>query len=198
MLKILTFLGLLLTALFAQAQSDLELIFEADDFIGGRPVNQSGLIRFTVVNHGPDDFFPSQNPIQLWGAYEYTVSDGNPYRFFSELNSDDTDCSLVVSNFDPPPPVNNYSRFMWGSISKAIPAQSTTECAFKVSIRQVALLDMQWELTQYDDPDMTNNSQQFSFRGLAASVPVDNYFALLLIISVLLITTWRYGPAKQS
>jgi len=191
MLRILVVLCCLLMTFSVQAQSDLELVFEADDFIGGMPVNQSGVIRFTVFNHGPDDFIASSSPIKLLGAYDYVVSDGNPFRFFSDFNSNDADCSLAVEHFDPPPPVNNYGLFMWGMIYKIIPTQSSITCEFEVSLQEVALLDMQWQIGHNDDPNIDNNTQQFTFRGLAASVPVNNIWALIVLIAFVLTYGWR-------
>ena len=198
MFKSLAVLCCLLIPVMVQAQSDLELVFEAGDFVGGIPVNQSGVIRFTVINHGPDDFIPSPSPIKLLGTYNYVVSDGNPFGFFSEFNSSDTDCSLAVEHFDPPPPVNNYGLFMWGTIYKAIPAQSSVVCEFNVSIREVAWLDMLWQVGLNNDTNTDNNAQQFTFRGLAASVPVNNHFMLLLLMALLMISTWRFRLKHQN
>src|SRR5690554_1278436 len=197
MLRIKMTICLLLMAGLAQAQSDLELIFEVDDFVGGIPVNQTGVIRFTVINHGPDDFYPSSSPIKIFGSYNFIASDGSPFRFFSNFNSSDSACSLAVEHFDPPPPVNNYGLFMWGTIYKHIPAQSSVTCEFNVSVQQMAMLDMQWQIAHIDDPNMDNNTQQFTFRGLAASVPVNNRYLLVLFIVVLLISAWRYRPSKR-
>ena len=191
MLRIKMTICLLLMAGLAQAQSDLELIFEADDFVGGIPVNQTGVIRFTVINHGPDDFYPSSSPIKIFGSYNFIASDGSPFRFFSNFNSSDSACSLAVEHFDPPPPVNNYGLFMWGTIYKHIPAQSSVTCEFNVSVQQMAMLDMQWQLAHNEDPNDDNNSQQFTFRGLAASVLANQPIVLTLLVLWLLITTCR-------
>lgn len=198
MIKKLLFICFIATPFFSSAQSDLALTFEANDFAGGIPVNQHGVIRFTVTNNGPDDFFPSSRPIQIWGSYNYIISDGNPFGFFSDFNNSDSACSLAVEHFDPPPPVNNYGIFMWGTIYKDIPAQSSVMCEFNVSIQEVALLDMQWQIAHSDDPNMTNNTQQFTFRGLAASVPVNNLFMLMLLMAVVLVSACRYSLSKQN
>jgi len=195
--RLVLILCCILLVIEGRAQSDLSLRFEANDFVAGIPVNQNGAIRFTVTNNGPDDFFPPSEPIKILGSYNYIISDGNPFGFFSAFNSNDPTCLLAVEHFDPPPPVNNYGLFMWGTIYKHIPAQSSVMCEFNASIQQMAFLDMQWQIAHIDDPNMDNNTQQFTFRGLAASVPVNNRYLLVLFIVVLLISAWRYRPSKR-
>lgn len=196
--RLFTFLGLLGFVFAGFAQSDLELTFEADDFVGGIPVNQKGVIRFTVFNHGPVDMITSQGPTRIFGYYNYVNSD---IGFLWEFQSDDSDCVLAFEHFDPPPPVNNYVLKLFGGIDKHIPAQSSVTCEFTTSVRGVGISDMLWRINPphgANDPDMTNNTQQFTFRGLAASVPVNNTFMLVLLIGMLLISASRYRHFKQT
>ncbi len=191
MFKIVRFLSLFLTAVSAQAQSDLELIFEADDFAGGLPVNQTGVIRFTVFNHGPDDLISSQELIRITGFYNFVNSD---IGFLYDFESNDSDCHLAFIHIDPPPPVNNYTIKLMGGIHKNIPSGSSVTCEFITSIPGVGISDMMWRVNLMHgitDPDMTNNSQQFTFRGLAAAVPVNNLIALVILTAVVLIFGWR-------
>lgn len=198
MLKIMSVVSLLLTAVIAQAQSDLELIFEADDFLGGLPVNQSGVIRFTVVNHGPDDLISSQELIRIDGFYNYVNSD---IGFLIDFQSHDPDCRLAFEHIDPPPPVNNYVLKLLGGIHKNIPSGSAVSCEFTTYVPSVGQSDMLWRIMPMHgilDPDVTNNTQQFTFRGLAESIPVNNYLMLLLFSAVLLLSAWLHRPAKQN
>lgn len=190
MLRALTVLGLLMTAGFGQAQSDIELVFEADDFVGGLPVNQTGMIRFTVVNHGPDDLISSHELIRMTGYYNYVDSN---IGFLYDFESNDSDCHLAFIHIDPPPPVNNYTIKLMGGIHKNIPSGSSVTCEFNTSVPGVGISDMLWEVNLrkgMTDPDMTNNTQQFTFRGLPAMVPVNHLLALMLLVILLLVLGW--------
>lgn len=191
MFKSLAVLCCLLIPVMVQAQSDLELVFEAGDFVGGIPVNQSGVIRFTVINHGPADLISSQELIKITGYYNYVNSD---IGFLYDFDSNDSNCHLAFIHIDPPPPVNNYAISLMGGIHKNIPSGSSVVCEFTTSVPGVGISDMLWEVNLIHgitDPDMTNNTQQFTFRGLAALVPVNNLSLLILLIVIVLTYGWR-------
>lgn len=191
MLRVVMFACLVLAATGSRAQSDIELIFEANDFENGLPVNQHGVIRFIVINHGPDDLISSQEIVKLTGHYNYVNSN---IGFLTNFQSDDSDCRLAFEHNDPPPPVNNYVLKLFGGIHKNIPTGSSVTCEFTTSIPGVGISDMLWKINLINgitDPDMTNNSQQFTFRGLAASVPANQPIVLTLLVLWLLITTCR-------
>ncbi|MCX7544545.1 hypothetical protein [Marinicella gelatinilytica] len=198
MIKKILFICFIVTPFFSSAESDLALTFEANDFVGGIPVNQYGVIRFTVFNHGPDDLISSQELIKLTGYYNYMNSN---IGFLSEFQSDDSDCRLAFEHNDPPPPVDNYVLKLFGGIHKDIPSQSSVTCEFTTSVPGVGISDMLWKVNLMHgitDPDMTNNTQQFTFRGLAASVPVNNLFMLMLLMAVVLVSACRYSLSKQN
>jgi hypothetical protein len=193
MLRKFIALSCLLLSVLVQAQSDIELVFEADDFVGGMPVNQSGVIRFNVINHGPADLISSQELIKLTGFYNYVNSD---IGFLSNFQSNDSDCRLVFEHNDPPPPVNNYVLKLFGGIHKNIPSQSSVSCEFITSVPAVGLSDMLWKVNLMHgitDPDMTNNTQQFDFRGLAASVPINSLIVSVILIMALIFGAYRKG-----
>ena len=192
MFKIVAFLSLFLAAVPAQALSDIELIFEADDFVGGLPVNQAGVIRFTVINHGPDDLISSQELIRIDGFYNYVISD---IGFLYDFDSHDSDCHLAFIHIDPPPPVNNYTITLMGGIHKNIPSGSSVTCEFITSVPGVGISDMMWRVNLMHgitDPDMSNNTQQFTFRGLPARVPVNHQFILLMLGVMMIVSAWYY------
>ncbi len=194
MFKIVAFLSLFLAAVSAQALSDIELIFEADDYAGGLPVNQTGVIRFTVINHGPDDVLTSPGAMTIVGLYNWNVSK-SPIQFFSALISADPDCSLIPTSVDPPPPYIDYIPVFYGSIEKIIPAGSSVSCEFVTAIQYVDTVDMRWQIyPPYGvlDPDVNNSTQQFTFRGLAASVPVNHIFVLLSLGVMMIVSAWYY------
>ncbi|KAA3642458.1 MAG: hypothetical protein DWP95_05455 [Proteobacteria bacterium] len=199
MFRIKAVVCLLFMTVMAQAQSDLELVFAADDFVGGLAVNQTGVIRFTVTNNGPDDFFASQGAITIGGSYDRNVSE-SPIQYFSAFTSNDPDCSLIAVSVDPPPPFVPFVPVFYGTIQKTIAAQSSVSCEFRTSIQYVDTVEILWRITPPEtiiDPNMDNNSQQFTFRGLAVSVPVNNrIMMLMLLIAVLLMSTWRHRLIK--
>lgn len=199
-MRLLTVFYLLIMAVLVQAQSDLEFSFEANDFAAGLPINQTGVIRFTVINHGPDDVLSSQASITIGGSYDRNVSE-SPIRYFSALTSNDSECSLIAVSVDPPPPFVSFVPVFHGTIQKTIAAQSSVSCEFKTTIQYVDTVDIRWRINPPQsviDPNPDNNSQQFTFRGLAASVPVNDYWTLLLLITALLIVAWQLSIKQQA
>jgi len=186
-------------AVLVQAQSDLEFSFEANDFAAGLPINQTGVIRFTVINHGPDDVLSSQASITIGGSYDRNVSE-SPIRYFSALTSNDSECSLIAVSVDPPPPFVSFVPVFHGTIQKTIAAQSSVSCEFNTSIQYVDTVDILWQINPpigITDSDMSNNAQQFTFRGLAAKVTINYVGTLLLLLTLLLASAWRHRQKCQ-